>query len=280
MLGEVGSGKTQTVSAITKFHGEFKSVEELDKVTETRENYSYYASKTEVKTDKKEYIIYNPSNNNDIVKMLIGGRPEIDCAIVVFSTANDSFAQVKEQIDLLNKVGIKKVVVFLNEPDGGTQDAFMTKLEIRNILEKYGFSSETPLVEGNVDKVFEDELEANSAIKELMRRCDDWLRPLNRIYSSTKNATVFKAETYFKGKQEDGKNSEITTSYKPNIRFDKGTIASEIAFPEMQESMFPGEHTNLTITLSLKTKIQIGTHFDIIENDKIIGFGIVTEFVK
>ena len=113
-----------------------------------------------------------------------------------------------------------------------------------------------------------------------MRSCDNWIKPLANAITQTKNSTKFKAEVYFMGKEEGGRSGTIDSTYKPNIRFDKGTISSEIKFPDGSDQVYPGEHINLTITLELKTKIQKGKYFDIIENDKVIGFGIITELMQ
>jgi len=72
-------------------------------------------------------------------------------AILVVSVNDGVQVQTREHVILAKEVGIRFVVVFINKLDSMVEAAMheLVELEVRELLESYGFPSDLPVVKGS-----------------------------------------------------------------------------------------------------------------------------------
>jgi elongation factor Tu len=90
----------------------------------------------------------------------------------------------------------------------------------------------------------------------------------------------FAAAIQFLSVEEGGPNRPIFTSYRPQIRIWTLVITGQIILPDDVSQLLPGEEANVTIELIAPAAFEIGTTFDIMDNESIVGTGVVTEIIR
>jgi elongation factor Tu len=129
----------------------------------------------------------------------------MDGAILVVSAADGPMPQTREHILLARQVGVPAIVVFLNKCDLVDDEELLelVELEIQELLEKYEFSPESPIVrgaalpaiqnpEGPEAQCIQDLMEAlDSHIQEPERVTDQaFLMPIEDVFSIEGRGTV------------------------------------------------------------------------------------------
>jgi elongation factor Tu len=78
------------------------------------------------------------------------------------------------------------MVVFLNKTDVIRDRSMLDliELEIRELIEKYGFSQDTPVIRGSAKRALEGDEEFVKSIKELMGQVDIFIKNPNRIINA------------------------------------------------------------------------------------------------
>lgn len=103
----------------------------------------------------------------------------MDGAILVVSAADGPMPQTKEHVLLARQVDVPAVVVFMNKIDlvDDPELLDLVELEIRELLEKYDFPTDVPIVRGSALPAYETpDGEAESAcISDLMAAVDDYI---------------------------------------------------------------------------------------------------------
>lgn len=97
------------------------------------------------------YISYCTTKPN------VSGTAQMDGAILVVAATDGTMPQTREHLLLAKQIGLKRVVVFINKADA-TDDEMVeiVELEVRDLLEEYGFDSkETPVVAGSALKALQ-----------------------------------------------------------------------------------------------------------------------------
>jgi len=173
-IGHVDHGKTTLTAAITmalavRGGAKAKKYDEIDSAPEEKaRGITINAAHVEYETDNRHYAHVDCPGHADYVKNMITGAAQMDGAILVVSAADGPMPQTKEHVLLAKQVGVPAMVVFLNKEDQ-VDDADLielVELEVREILDKYGFpSDEIPVVKGSALLALEALVE-NSSIKE------------------------------------------------------------------------------------------------------------------
>ena len=216
-IGHVDHGKTTLTAAITTVlsktkGGRNKAVkyEEIDNAPEERERgITIATSHQEYETDKRHYAHVDCPGHADYVKNMITGAAQMDAAILVVSAVDGAMPQTREHILLAQQVGVPYIIVFLNKVDMIKADEReeMTELvseEVRDLLHKYGYPKDTPVVLGSALKALEgDNSELGEpAIIKLMDTLDsyvpepkrvidkDFLMPVEDVFTITGRGTV------------------------------------------------------------------------------------------
>jgi elongation factor Tu len=112
----------------------------------------------------------------DYVKNMITGAAQIDGAILVVSAADGPMPQTREHVLLARQVGVPKILVFLNKMD--LADAELVELveeDVRDLLAKYEFDREAPIIKGSATKALEGNAADEDAVMELVKAMDDYI---------------------------------------------------------------------------------------------------------
>jgi elongation factor Tu len=184
-MGHVDHGKTTLTAAITMTLAERVPCEinkavsyaEIDKAPEERaRGITISTSHNEYETEKRHYAHVDMPGHADYVKNMITGAAQVDGAILVVSAADGPMPQTREHVLLAKQVGVPKIVVFLNKMDLADADLVeMVEEEVRELLDKYGFDKNCPIVRGSATKAVDGDSDARDSIMELVNAMDDYI---------------------------------------------------------------------------------------------------------
>lgn len=230
-IGHVDHGKTTLTSAITKVLSEkyqckYKKYNEIDSSPEEKERgITINTSHIEYETKNRHYAHVDCPGHSDYIKNMITGAAQMDGAILVCSAIDGPMPQTKEHILLSRQVGVPKIIVFLNKCDlvDDVELIDLVELEIRDILDKYGFNGKkTPIIRGSAKLALEnskDKYGVKSILK-LSKELDSYiptpkrkvekpfLMPIEDVFSISGRGTVVTGRIE-KGKIKVGDELEI-----------------------------------------------------------------------
>ncbi|MBQ4493686.1 MAG: elongation factor Tu [Elusimicrobiaceae bacterium] len=186
-IGHVDHGKTTLTAALTKVlasEGKSKEMAYSDiakggVVRDASKIVTVAVSHVEYESDKRHYAHIDCPGHADYIKNMITGAAQMDGAILVVSAVDGAMPQTKEHVLLAKQVNVPKLVVFLNKVDL-VDDKDMLDLveeEVRDLLEKYGFDRETPIIRGSALKAIEGDTSELGvpSIKKLLEALDTWI---------------------------------------------------------------------------------------------------------
>jgi len=215
-IGHVDHGKTTVTAAITcvQSHKGLANYIKYDEVAKASESQgrrdstkilTIATSHVEYESDKRHYAHVDCPGHADYVKNMITGAAQMDGAILVVSAADGPMPQTREHILLARQVGVPAIVVFLNKCDLVDDEELLelVELEIQELLEKYEFSAESPIVRGAAlpainnptgpeAQCIQDLMDAlDSHIQEPVRVTDQaFLMPIEDVFSIEGRGTV------------------------------------------------------------------------------------------
>ena len=184
-MGHVDHGKTTLTAAITAVLAKKlpssvnKSVayDQIDKAPEEKQRgITIATSHQEYESENRHYAHVDMPGHADYVKNMITGAAQVDGAVLVVSAADGPMPQTREHVLLAKQVGVPSIVVFLNKMD--LADAELVDLveeEIRDLLAKYEFDREAPIVRGSAQKALEGDAENEEAVMNLVKSMDDYI---------------------------------------------------------------------------------------------------------
>ena len=209
-IGHVDHGKTTLTAAITKVLADsgtasFTAFDQIDKAPEEKaRGITISTAHVEYETQNRHYAHVDCPGHADYVKNMITGAAQMDGAILVVSAADGPMPQTREHILLARQVGVPAIVVFLNKCDMLDDEELLelVELEVQELLEKYEFPSDCPIVRGSALKALEGDDAWTPKIHELMAACDSWipqperatelpfLMPVEDVFTITGRGTV------------------------------------------------------------------------------------------
>jgi len=189
-IGHVDHGKTTLTAAITAVQGAkglatFKSYDEVAKASESdgrrdpTKILTISTAHVEYESENRHYAHVDCPGHADYVKNMITGAAQMDGAILVVSAADGPMPQTREHVLLARQVNVPKLVVFLNKIDMVDDEELLelVELEVQELLEKYDFEDDTPIVKGAAFEAMtnpDDESKA-ACITELLEALDTWI---------------------------------------------------------------------------------------------------------
>jgi len=196
-IGHVDHGKTTTTAAITtvqaqKFPDTVTAIaydavakaSESDGRRDATKIVTIATSHVEYETDTRHYAHVDCPGHADFVKNMITGAAQMDGGILVVSAADGPMPQTKEHVLLARQVNVPRLVVFLNKVDlvDDAELLELVEMEVRDLLAKYGFSEETPIIRGQANRALNNpkDPEATKCIAELMNALDTWIQEPKR----------------------------------------------------------------------------------------------------
>ena len=178
-LGHIDHGKTTLVRGILNAFSteKDKMIDKLDKDPESRaKSITVAVAHVEFETDSRHYALVDCPGHKDYIKNMITGAAQMDGAILVVSSDDGAMPQTKEHILLAKQVGVPKMVVYINKfGDADEEILELIKADVSDLLGKYGFDANAPIIVGNALKAQKGEEEGLESAKELMKAVDEFI---------------------------------------------------------------------------------------------------------
>jgi elongation factor Tu len=184
-IGHIDHGKSTLTAAIAArsaktFGTVAKSYAEITKggtVRSADKTVTIAASHTEYESATRHYAHVDCPGHADYIKNMITGAAQMDGAILVVSAADGPMPQTREHVLLARQVGVPSLVVFLNKVDlvDDPELLELVEMEIRELLSKYGYAGDSPIIRGQAKLALEKgpgDAEANKCIDELLTAMD------------------------------------------------------------------------------------------------------------
>ncbi|NBX87095.1 MAG: elongation factor Tu [Bacteroidetes bacterium] len=209
-IGHVDHGKTTLTAAITSVLAnaglsEMRSFESIDSAPEEKERgITINTAHVEYSTANRHYAHVDCPGHADYVKNMVTGAAQMDGAILVVASTDGPMPQTREHILLARQVGVPRLVVFMNKVDmvDDPEMLDLVEMEMRELLEFYEFSSDTPIIRGSALGGLNGDEKWVATIMELMAAVDEWipvpprlvdmpfLMPVEDVFSITGRGTV------------------------------------------------------------------------------------------
>jgi elongation factor Tu len=209
-IGHVDHGKTTLTAAITTVLAkaglsEMRSFESIDSAPEEKERgITINTAHVEYSTANRHYAHVDCPGHADYVKNMVTGAAQMDGAILVVASTDGPMPQTREHILLARQVGVPRLVVFMNKVDmvDDPEMLDLVEMEMRELLEFYEFSSDTPIIRGSALGGLNGDEKWVGTIMELMAAVDEWipvpprlvdqpfLMPVEDVFSITGRGTV------------------------------------------------------------------------------------------
>ena len=184
-MGHVDHGKTTLTAAIThvlakRLPGKVNkpvTYAQIDNAPEEKaRGITIATSHQEYETEKRHYAHVDMPGHADYVKNMITGAAQIDGAILVVSAADGPMPQTREHVLLARQVGVPKILVFMNKMDLADPELVdLVEEEIRDLLAKYDYDRDCPIIRGSATKALEGDAANEDAVMELVKAMDDYL---------------------------------------------------------------------------------------------------------
>ncbi len=211
-IGHVDHGKTTLSAAITmhcakKYGDKALKYDEIDNAPEEKaRGITINTRHLEYQSDKRHYAHIDCPGHADYIKNMITGAAQMDGAILVVSAPDSVMPQTREHLLLARQVGVPKIIVFLNKVDL-VDDPDLLELvveEVKDTVKEYGFSEDTPIIQGSAFKALADgaTAEDTKCIDDLLEAMDTWfddpkrdedkpfLMPIEDIFTISGRGTV------------------------------------------------------------------------------------------
>ncbi len=184
-MGHVDHGKTTLTAAITavlakKLPSDVNKPVKYDEIDNAPEEkargITIATSHQEYESEKRHYAHVDMPGHADYVKNMITGAAQIDGAVLVVSAADGPMPQTREHVLLAKQVGVPSILVFMNKMDLADPELVeLVEMDIRELLAKYDFDENAPIVKGSATKALEGDAANEDAVMELVKAMDDYI---------------------------------------------------------------------------------------------------------
>lgn len=211
-IGHIDHGKTTLTAAISKtlhdkgFGSEdVKSFDQIDNAPEEKaRGITINSAHIEYETATRHYAHVDCPGHADYVKNMITGAAQMDGAILVVAATDGPMPQTYEHVLLAHQVNVPKMLVFMNKVDLVDDNDMLdlVEMEIRDLLKKYSFDDECPIIRGSALGALNGEPKWVDKVMELMDAVDSYIpvperdnekpfiMPIEDIFSITGRGTV------------------------------------------------------------------------------------------
>ena len=184
-MGHVDHGKTSLTAAITMTLAKRlpspvnKAVnyDQIDNAPEEKaRGITIATSHQEYESEKRHYAHVDMPGHADYIKNMITGAAQIDGAILVVSAADGPMPQTREHVLLAKQVGVPSILVFMNKMDLADAELVeLVEMDIRELLAKYGFDENCPIIKGSATKAIAGDAAAEDSVMELVAAMDAYI---------------------------------------------------------------------------------------------------------
>ena len=182
-IGHVDHGKSTLTAAIVDVQAKkglatpisYADITKGGTVRDASKTVTIAVSHVEYESDKRHYAHVDCPGHADYVKNMITGAAQMDGAILVVDASQGPMPQTKEHVLLAKQVGVPAIVVCLNKCDlvDDEEMLMLVEEEVKDLLEKYDFDKETPIVQASSQGALDGEEKWVNAIGELLEACDN-----------------------------------------------------------------------------------------------------------
>lgn len=190
-IGHVDHGKTTLTAAITKTlqgigNTVFYAYHDIDNhIEERNRGITINAAHIEYETTQRHYSHIDCPGHQQYVKNMLTGAVQMDGAILVVALNDGPQVQTREHIILAKEVGIPYLIIYINKLDlmleGDMKD--LVELEVRELLESYGFPDDIPCIKGSARAALEESEPSEigtDSVKTLMDTVDSYVKQPER----------------------------------------------------------------------------------------------------
>ncbi len=184
-MGHVDHGKTSLTAAITmtlskrlpSAVNKAVNYDQIDNAPEEKaRGITIATSHQEYESEKRHYAHVDMPGHADYIKNMITGAAQIDGAILVVSAADGPMPQTREHVLLAKQVGVPSILVFMNKMDLADPELVeLVEMDIRELLAKYEFDENCPIIQGSATKAIEGDEAAMDSVMELVKAMDDYI---------------------------------------------------------------------------------------------------------
>lgn len=221
-IGHVDHGKTTLTAAITKClagigNTVFRAYSQIDNhVEEQVRGITINVAHVEYETAYRHYSHIDCPGHQQYVKNMLTGAVQMEGAILVVAINDGPQVQTREHIILAKEVGIPYMIVYINKLDSLYDRSMkdLVELEIRELVESYGFDGNLPVIKGSARMALEEDRDSEmgtGSVKELMSQVDSYIKQPERLVDApvllpVENVYVIKGRgTVVTGKVEQGR---------------------------------------------------------------------------
>ncbi len=182
-IGHVDHGKSTLTAAIVEVQAKkgmatpisYADITKGGTVRDESKTVTIAVSHVEYESEKRHYAHVDCPGHADYVKNMITGAAQMDGAILVVDASQGPMPQTKEHVLLAKQVGVPAIVVCLNKCDlvDDEEMLMLVEEEIKDLLEKYDFDKETPIVQSSSMGAMNGEEKWVESIAQLLEACDN-----------------------------------------------------------------------------------------------------------
>jgi len=182
-IGHVDHGKSTLTAAIVDVQAKkglatpisYADITKGGTVRDPSKTVTIAVSHVEYESEKRHYAHVDCPGHADYVKNMITGAAQMDGAILVVDASQGPMPQTKEHVLLAKQVGVPAIVVCLNKCDmvDDEEMLMLVEEEIKDLLEKYDFDKETPIIQVSSTGAMAGEEKWTDAIAKLLEACDN-----------------------------------------------------------------------------------------------------------
>ena len=182
-IGHVDHGKSTLTAAIVEVQSKkgiatpnsYADITKGGTVRDESKTVTIAVSHVEYESEKRHYAHVDCPGHADYVKNMLTGAAQMDGAILVVDASQGPMPQTREHVLLAKQVGVPAIVVCLNKCDlvDDEEMLMLVEEEIKDLLEKYDFDKDTPIIQASSQGALDGEEKWVNAIGELLEACDN-----------------------------------------------------------------------------------------------------------
>ena len=274
-IGHVDHGKSTLTAALVEVQARkgmatpisYADITKGGTVRDESKTVTIAVSHVEYESEKRHYAHVDCPGHADYVKNMITGAAQMDGAILVVDASQGPMPQTKEHVLLAKQVGVPAIVVCLNKCDlvDDEEMLMLVEEEIKDLLEKYDFDKDTPIVQASSQGALDGEEKWVKAIADLLEACDNgvpdpvreedkpFLMCIEDVFSIEGRGTVVT------GRVERGIIKKMDEVEIVGLRDVQKTVATDLEmFRELLEEARAGENVGVLLRGIKKDEVDRG----------------------
>jgi len=275
-IGHIDHGKSTLTAAIVETQARkglankisYAEITKGGTVRDETKTVTIAISHVEYQSNARHYAHVDCPGHADYIKNMITGAAQMDGAILVVDASEGPMPQTREHILLARQVGVPAIVVFLNKVDlvDDAELLDLVEMEVRDLLNKYGFPGEkTPVVRGSAKSALAGEEAGEASIQKLLDEVDAFIplpvREVDKpfLMSIEDVFTIEGRGTVVTGRVERGELSRMMDVEIVGLHDTKKTVATDIEmFRKLLDKASAGDNVGVLLRGTTKEEVERG----------------------